>query len=59
MGSKNQKPVAHTGKKSWWDGSYKSDCGTKWENGNHRPVGWLESYTECPGCKTANKKHDH
>ena len=58
MAKKPPKPVSHTGKRSWWDGSLMTTCGTRYESGEHRAVGWLESHTRCPSCE-AGKKHKH
>jgi hypothetical protein len=58
MGGK-EKPIAHKGKTSWWDGSLTTNCGQKFKAGDYRALGWLESVKGCPGCANSNAKHKH
>jgi hypothetical protein len=53
--SKEPTYVVHTGKESWWDASFTTDCGIKWPAGNHGHIKWHEKRTPCPACAAARK----
>jgi hypothetical protein len=54
--SKDQSPV-HTGSRSWWDGSVKTDCGQRIPKKHAHRVGMFERIgaNHCPTCKNKKK----
>lgn len=41
--------IKHIGKRSWWDGTFRSLCGLVVPGCDTQPAGWFDRL--CPGCK--------
>jgi len=53
------KRVIHTGRKSWWNGTLRTDCGLIMPAGTFEREGFLDrlfsSGTECRACREARR----
>jgi hypothetical protein len=58
MAPKKNVPLVHKGKRSWWDDSFKTNCGIRFKKGDHRAQGLFEPGKPCADC-ASGKKHQH